>query len=76
MIFFQIWTIWSGDVEIDKDEEALLVTDRTSFRVFRLKRRLHCSPESTLVKIPNCWKSQVKAHFKNQNSGLREIKKT
>ena len=36
MIFFQIWTIWSGDVEIDKDKEALLfnvaynVTDNIS----------------------------------------------
>ena len=24
MNFFQSWTIWSGDVEIDKDKEALL----------------------------------------------------
>ena len=40
-------------------------TDRTSFGVFKLKRRGGCigSYESTLVKMPHCWKPHVAVHI-------------
>ena len=31
----------------------------------RLKGGGRASPESTLVKMPHCWKSHVTAHFNN-----------
>ena len=38
-------------------------TDRTSFGVSKLKRGCTGSSESTLGKIPHCWKSHVAVHM-------------
>ena len=36
---------------------------RTSFRVSKLEMGFTSSSESTLVKMPHCWKSHVTAHM-------------
>ena len=39
-------------------------TDWTAFGVSKLKRRLHTGlSESTLVKVPHCWKSHIKVQI-------------
>ena len=40
------------------------------FRFLCLKGGYTDSSESTLVKIPHCWKSSVVAHFTSQNFAL------
>ena len=42
---------------------AIKATDRTALGVSKLKGGCTGLSESTLVKIPHCWKSHVTAHI-------------
>ena len=69
----RIRAVWSEPLLVAWIFYDCLATDRTSFWVSKLKRGLHRSSESTLVKMPHCWKSHVAAQmctFPPQKNGM------
>ena len=60
-ISLRIWAVWSEPLLVARIFYEFKATDWTSFGVSELKRGCTSLSESTLVKMPHCWKSHAVA---------------
>ena len=58
-----ICAVWSEPLLVTWLLHDCRATDRISFEVSKLTRRPHSLVQSTLLKMPHCWKPRVAAHF-------------
>ena len=62
----RISAVWSEPLLVAWIFYEYWAIDRTSLEFLSLKGGCIGSSESTLVKMPHCWKSYATAHFRNQ----------